>query len=249
MHGFEGTGVDAELVRDVYRYLLGRYLVVRQERIDRRGDGFAYNRIVRNPLGSAEFVNPNLDVAYLEAWVAVDGEHAAVLEVPRIEGRYSTAQLIDEWGEVIANINERVTPLTPYGRFALVEPGSSVPTPEGATRLELHGRKAKLLARIELRGDPDGAVELQRAFALDASDEVRVAAPPPVPDFDNEALLGAEIFELADVVLASALDVSPDAARWQLAARTIGKLIAGRPDRRAQLDAELRERVVPEFRR
>lgn len=249
MDGFDGTGVTAELVSDVYRYLLARFLVVRQEQSDRRGDGFAYNRVIRNPLGSAEFVNPNLDVAYLEAWVAVDAEHPVVLEVPRIDGRYYTAQLIDEWGEVIANINDRVTPLTPYGRFALVAPGSAAPTPEGTTRLELHGRKAKLLARIELKDDPAGAVELQHGFTLDASPGIEVVEPPAVPEFDNDTLLGAEIFELADVVLASALDVSPDAAGWQLAARTIGAMIAGRPERRERLGAELRERIVPEFKR
>jgi len=35
-------------------------------------DGFAYNMIKCNPLGSADFVNPNFDVAYFEAWSAVD---------------------------------------------------------------------------------------------------------------------------------------------------------------------------------
>ena len=53
-----------------------------------------------NPLGSADFVNPNLDVAYLEAWFAVDDKTPVILEVPKIEGRYYTAQILDEWGEV-----------------------------------------------------------------------------------------------------------------------------------------------------
>ena len=52
-------------IADTYTYLLGRMLVIRQEHMDRKGDGFAYNAIKYNPLGSADFVNPNLDVAYL----------------------------------------------------------------------------------------------------------------------------------------------------------------------------------------
>jgi hypothetical protein len=47
-----------ETIRDAYVYLLGRVLVLRQEQIDRGGDGFTYNQIKYNPLGSADFVNP-----------------------------------------------------------------------------------------------------------------------------------------------------------------------------------------------
>jgi len=63
---------DEKTLADAYTYLLGRALTIRQEHIDRLGDGFAYNAIKYNPLGSADFVNPNFDVAYLEAWFAVD---------------------------------------------------------------------------------------------------------------------------------------------------------------------------------
>src|SRR6185503_6798320 len=115
---------DRQALADAYVYLLGRALVIRQERMDLREPGFAYNTIRYNPLGSANFVNPNLDVAYLEAWVAVDDRRCVVLDIPEIEDRYYTAQLIDEWGEVIVNINERTFPSKPFGSFALVEPGS-----------------------------------------------------------------------------------------------------------------------------
>jgi hypothetical protein len=55
--------LDEKTLSDAYTYLLGRTLVIRQEHIDRRGEGFAYNAIKYNPLGSADFVNPNFDVA------------------------------------------------------------------------------------------------------------------------------------------------------------------------------------------
>jgi hypothetical protein len=60
---------DEKIIVDAYTYLLGRMLVIRQEHMDRKGDGFAYNAIKYNPLGSADFVNPNLDGADLEAWI------------------------------------------------------------------------------------------------------------------------------------------------------------------------------------
>src|ERR1700750_2204067 len=113
---------DDTTIEEAYIYLLGRALVIRQEHIDRRGDGFAYNTIKYNPLGSADFVNPNFDVAYFEAWFAVDDRTPVLLETPEITGRYYTAQILDEWGEVIVNVNERTFPSKPFGRFALVKP-------------------------------------------------------------------------------------------------------------------------------
>jgi dephospho-CoA kinase len=89
---------DAETIADAYVYLLGRILCLRQEHLDRRAPGFAYNQVKYNPLGSADFVNPNLDVAYLEAWFGLDDHTTAILEVPEIRGRYYTAQIIDDAG-------------------------------------------------------------------------------------------------------------------------------------------------------
>ncbi|WP_280171474.1 DUF1254 domain-containing protein [Agrobacterium pusense] len=50
----------------------------------------------------------------------MDERTPVILEVPEITGRYYTAQILDEWGEVISNINERTFPSMPFGKFALV---------------------------------------------------------------------------------------------------------------------------------
>ena len=239
---------DRQTLADAYVYLLGRALVIRQERMDLREPGFAYNTIRYNPLGSANFVNPNFDVAYLEAWVAVDDRRCVVLDIPEIEDRYYTAQLIDEWGEVIVNINERTFPSKPFGSFALVEPGSMPRLPAGAGRIELHSSKAKLLARIELKGDPGGAVRLQKKFRLASLGMPEISRPPAVPMFDNDKLLGVEIFDECDIVLASALDVSPSAATKQQAARAVAAYATSSADARREIDTEIREYVVPLFK-
>lgn len=101
----EGLGLLEQDVIDAYIYVLGRYLVIRQERTDLAEQGVDYNITKFNELGKAEFVNPNLDVAYLEAWFAVDEKTCAILEIPKIEGRYYTAQIMDEWADILYNIS------------------------------------------------------------------------------------------------------------------------------------------------
>jgi hypothetical protein len=217
---------NEKTIAEAYTYLLSRMLVIRQEHMDRKGDGFAYNAIKYNPLGSADFVNPNLDVAYLEAWIAVDEKTPALLEVPEITGRYYTAQLLDEWGEVIVNINERTLPTKPYGKFLLVAPGSTVKTPDDAGRIVLHSNKAKMLSRVELKDDPDGALKLQKAFKLSSLGKPEIKAPPEIPMFNNKDLMGVEIFDDLDSRLASALDVVPIAAEMQQKARAVAAYVA-----------------------
>src|SRR6188472_1210395 len=113
-----------EQVTQAWVYLLGRYLVIRQEGIDLAEDGIDYNVIKHNPavvVGSAAgaaptFVNPNLDVVYSEAWIAVDEATPAILQVPQVPaGTYSTAQIVDEWAEITYNINARTMPEHPHG--------------------------------------------------------------------------------------------------------------------------------------
>ena len=212
--------IDSRILSEAYIYLIGRALVARQEQIDAGSDGFAYNRVTYNPLGSADFVNPNFDVAYLEAWIAVDAEHPVILEVPEITGRYYTAQILDEWGEVIVNINERTFPSKPFGRFALTMPGSARVLPPRASRIDLHSAKAKLLARVELKGDPEGALALQKKFKLTPQGAPVVAPAPDLPVFGNDTLIRQTIVpDFKNYVFTQA---APEHDYWVGAAPEVG---------------------------
>ena len=237
---------SSSTIADAYIYLLGRMLVVRQEHIDRSAPGFTYNTIKHNPIGSADWENPNLDTAYLEAWFAVDDNTPVLFEVPEIKGRYYTAQILDEWGEVIANINERIFPSKPFGKFALVYPNSSARIPGDAARIELHSSKAKLLGRVEIKDDKDAALKLQQAFKASALGTPKVKAPPAIRMFDNKDLMGIEIFNEVDTTLASALDVAPNAAPMQQKVRAVAAYPASNQRARTEVDAQIR-RIVPEF--
>ncbi|MFH6992719.1 DUF1214 domain-containing protein [Flavobacterium sp. FlaQc-48] len=237
---------DQDIV-DAYIYLYARYLVIQQENHDINVEKAGYNKIKYNPLGSAQFVNPNLDVAYLEAWIAVDKDHAVILNVPKIEGRYYTAQLLDGWGEVIVNINERNFPKTPYGKFALVLKGSNPTIPAGAVKIELPSEKVKMLARVELKGTPAIAQKLQKQFTFDVPDGIKVAPPITIPDFSPKKPIGAEIFDKADEVIASYPDVMPKSKEYQAKVAAVEAYRKKEDKAKTHVDEIIKTKAIPTF--
>jgi len=122
-----------------------------------------------------------------------------------------------------------------------------VAIPQGMGRIELHSSKAKMLARVELKGDPDGAVKLQKQFKLSSLSKPTIDPPPPIPIFDNKSLIGVEIFDDVDVKLSSALDVCPVAAEMQQKVRAVAAYVATGAQARSAIDTQLRAKIVPEF--
>ena len=242
-------GFTEQDVIDSYIYVLGRYLVIRQEHIDIAEEGVDYNVIKYNELGKAEFVNPNLDVAYLEAWFAVDESTPVILEIPKIEGRYYTAQIVDEWAEIITNINERNYPDHPYGRYALCLTGSDPVLPEGVLRIDLPSKKAKMLARVERQGDDAGAVELQESFRIIKTGKPEIDRAVDIPMFSNDALLTVEVFDqpMLDQVLQSAPDVMSIAPDFQASVRKIAAYAAQSSENRQEVNDVIVDKALPEF--
>jgi len=237
---------DKEIV-DAWSYLYGRYLVLQQEEHDINVEKVGYNKIKYNPLGSAQFVNPNLDVAYLEAWIAVDSNHAVILNVPKIEGRYYTAQLLDGWGEVITNINERNYPKTPYGKFAMVLKGTNPVTPADAVKIELPSSKAKILARVELKGSPAIAQKLQKQFTLTVPDSIRIDSPFVIPGFTPAKPIGSEIFDKIDEVVATYPDVMPMGPAYQAIAKKAAAYKLSSDSAKAKVEEVVATKAIPNF--
>nr|WP_319396882.1 DUF1214 domain-containing protein [uncultured Desulfobacter sp.] len=243
----EDLNLTEQEIIDTYIYVLGRYLVVRQEHIDMTEDGVDYNTIKYNELGKAEFVNPNLDVAYLEAWFAVDETTPVILEIPKIEDRYYTAQIVDEWAEILFNIHERNFPETPYGKFALVLKGTNPDIPDDAVRLEIPSKKAKMLARVERKGDDEGAVKLQKAFKIIKTGEPNIEPAIEIPMFTNAEPMPVDVFKnpMLDQVLSSAPDLMKLSPEMQKRARDIAAFIAKNEANQAAIDAIIKQKAFP----
>jgi hypothetical protein len=234
-------------ISDAYIYLLGRLLVTRQQQLDFQ-EGFVWNELVHRKPGAVDWPNPNLDVAYSEAWVAVDEDSCTLVSVPKVEGRYYTVQFLNGWGETLANINERIFPDRPYGAFAVCLRGANVALPAGTTRIDLPVRYSRVLARVELGADWDKAVALQHQFKFRATGTPKLPDIPKTPIFDLETLPGVETFEAAEIALDSEVDLNPGLEPLQANARAIANAVKD-PAERARVDRIIHTTAFADFAR
>ena len=235
-------------ITDSYLYMLGRYLIVRQENQDINIEKLDYNRIKYNSLGSTEFANPNLDVIYLESGIAVEKNNAVILNVPEIKDRYYTVQFVDGWGEVVTNINTRTYPNHPYGKFAIVLKGSNPGNvPKDALKIEIPFNKVKMLARVELKGMPEEAVRLQKLFTLEAPKNIKKDAVVGIPNFTNSKLIESDIFLKVEEVLKSYPDSMPKALEYQKTVKKVADYMKTSPENRNYVNNIIETKTIPGF--
>lgn len=205
-------------------------------------------RVSPSQPGAVDWPNPNLDVAYSEAWVAVDESSCTIVTVPKITGRYYTVQFLNGWDETLANINERVFPERPDGDFAVCLRGATAQTSSGLKRIDLPVRYARVLLRVELGDNWDESVRLQHAFALRTTGSPKLPDVPKTAPFDLEKLPGVEAFDAAEVALDSEPDVNPGLERYAANARAIGRAVKD-PVERERVGRIVRERAYADFAR
>lgn len=236
-----------QAISDAYIYLLGRLLVLRQQQLDFE-EGFEWNTLVHRKPGNVQWPNPNLDVAYSEAWVAVDAQSCLMVTVPKIAGRYYTVQFLNGWGETVANINERVYPAHPDGRFAVCLAGSKVELPPGVQRVDVPVKYLRVLSRVELGADADEAVSLQRQVAFSASGKPALPTIPKTLMFEMNALPGVELFDSAEAALDSEAELNPGMEKLQAAARAVAQAVKD-PAERQRVDQVIKTRAFGEIKR
>jgi hypothetical protein len=233
---------DKDIV-DAYHYMLGRWIVLRRERLD-FAEGSRWNEIVHHAPGGVAWPDPNLDLACSDAWVFVDEASATLVEVPEIAGRYHTVQVCNGWGEVVANINERNFPHHPHGRYALCLAGTDVVVPGDAARIELPGRKARVLVQIELGAQPIESTALQRRVTLKATGVPRVESAVVEMDFADDRLPGVDGFDYTEAILRSEPDVNGGMEVPQRMARAVAAAAAHGLERE-RIDEAIRRLAVP----
>ena len=237
---------DEDIV-NAYVYLLGRLLILRQQRLDFEKGGFEWNKAVHHPRGGVDWPNPNLDVLYTEAWVAVDENTCIQVELPKITGRYYTWEMLNGWGEVSVNINERTFPQQPHGKYALCLKGSHAQVPPGMLRVDLPSKTSRVLTRIELGADPAQAARLQKQMTLTPLGQPRIEPYPKVPLFDNVTFMGAEAFDFADAILKGEPDINPGMEAIRRTVADVAALAKSGPAGRERVQKVIQTQAVPQF--
>jgi hypothetical protein len=232
-------------VSEAWIYLFARLLVLRQQQLDFQ-EGFKWNELVHRTPGAVDWPNPNLDVAYSEAWVAADETSCTIVTVPKITGRYYTVQFLNGWDETLANINERVFPGKPDGDFAMCLRGAKVALPPDAKRIDLPVKYSRVLLRVELGDNWDEAVALQRQFRFRATGSPAVPTIPKTPIFDLENLPGVEAFDFADQAIDSEPDSNPGLETFAARARAIQQAIKD-PAERERVAKAIRDVAYADF--
>ena len=234
-------------ISDSYIYLLSRLLVLRQQQLDFK-EGFKWNQLVHREPGDVVWPNPNLDVAYSEAWVAVDEKSCALVMVPKISGRYYTVQFLNGWGETVANLNERLYPQHPHGEFAVCLKGADVNLPATAQRVDVPVKHMRVLSRVELGAKWSEAVALQKQFKLRSTGKPALPAVPKTVMFEMNKLPGVEAFESAEVALDSEADINPGMEKLQASTRAIARAVKD-PAERRRVDQVVRTKAIPDFQK
>jgi hypothetical protein len=255
-------------VVEAYEYMLGRWLVLRQEALDLK-EGFKWNEIVHREPGTATDANPDLDLVQSEAWIGVDEASCTMIELPEIKDRYYTVQVLNGWGEVTANINERNFPKHPFGRFALCLKDAKITLPKdpvpragrqakGAPppppsivrppvlRVDLPNKKSRVTVRIERGEDAAEAVALQKKITMGSIGQPKIEPAVVQPAFTNSKLPGVEAFDKTDDILASEEDINTGMVAVQDTSRAIAKAVAD-PAERARIDDVIHKRAIPAF--
>lgn len=232
-------------ISDSYIYLLSRLLVLRQQQLDFK-EGFKWNQLVHRKPGQVAWPNPNLDVAYSEAWVAVDEKNCALVTVPKVSGRYYTVQFLNGWGETVANLNERLYPQHPHGEFAVCLQGAKVKLPAAALRVDVPVKYMRVLSRVELGANWDEAVALQKQFKIRSTGKPVAPKVPHTVMFDAESLPGVEAFESAPAALDSEADINPGTEKLQASTRLIARAIKD-PAERQRVDQVVRGKAFADL--
>ena len=114
-------------------------------------------------------------------------------------------------------------------------------------RIEIPSKKAKMLARVERKGDDAGALKLQHSFKITTPGKPKIAPAVDIPMFSNAQLITVDVFKqpMLDQVLGSAPDLMKLSAGMQKRCREIASYIGKSEANRATIDTILKQKAIP----
>ncbi len=127
-----------------------------------------------------DITTPNNDTLYASIWLDL-ASGPIILTVPSLPGRYNSAALMSLTTDNTTIIGTRTG--SQGGRYAIVGPGYSGPTPAGTTLVRSASNDAWLLIRVLVDGpkDLDNAVKAISGYAIDWADGRDIPVPTKAP--------------------------------------------------------------------
>jgi hypothetical protein len=124
--------------------------------------------------------------------------------------------------------------------------GSRVTIPEGTTRIDVPAKYLRVLLRVALGDDWDGAIALQHQFKLRATGSPKLPDIPKTLRFEMSQLPGVEAYDSAELALDSEADINPGMDTLQANTRAIAAAVKD-PAERARVDSVIHEKALTDF--
>ena len=216
---------DRDIV-EAYEYMLGRWLVLRQENLDFK-EGFKWNQIIHREPGGVDWANPNLDVVYSEAWVGRRRQELHAHRAPGDQGPLLHRAGAQRLGRSHRQYQRAQFSQASVRQVCVLHEGRARPTlPKGTLRINLPSKKSRILMRIELGANPAEAIALQKKTTMKATGSPEIDEAVVKPNFTNSKLPGVEGFDKTEEILASEADLNPGMIDVREKARAIAKAAA-----------------------
>lgn len=210
-----------ELATEAYTW--GLPLVITQRTMATFGGFIGVNQVftqaARSDATTRVVVAPNTDTLYAIAVVDLRGG-PLLLDLPAIEDRYHTFQIMDAWTNSFAYLGTR-TSGGRAGTWALTPPGWEGELPGDVEQIEVPTQRAFLLGRVFVEDDEDVAAvtALTRQVQLRPLDPDQPAPPPLDPPAGPPAAAGRDTTFFDELGDALAIDApTTDHQRSLLAA-------------------------------
>ncbi|MCK5730497.1 MAG: DUF1214 domain-containing protein, partial [Draconibacterium sp.] len=114
-------------------------------------------------------------------------------------------------------------------------------------RIDIPSKKAKMLARVERKGDDEGAIALQKGFKVYSMGNPKIEPAVEIPMFTNANPLTVEVFEkpMIENVLQSAIDANTNSDKYQANVMAIADYITKSKENKTKINDIIKEKALP----
>ena len=239
VHAQELRYSDDEVINS-YQYLLARLLVLRQEHVDFKLNGYKWNELFHQKPGKGNVVSST-------GWMGLDKKSCAILEIPELKERYFSVQVFNGWGETVHHISKKNYTDSYAGKFAYCLPKTKME--EDSINQKVILPYEKLFVKILIEKIDEEKVDfrkVQRGFKLSSLGKPRMSKSHPLGNFKKHRLPGLKVIQKAQGLIKSEKDINPNVEKINSTLIKISN-ISQEPGEQKPIDLIIQKWGVPAF--